>query len=480
MEVKAHIQKLLDQGVIKPSHSPYASPIVLARKKDGSLRMCIDYRRLNAKTCRDSFPLPRIEEALDSLKGAKYFSTLDLASGYNQIAVDEADKHKTAFITPFGLFQYERLPFGMSGAPATFQRFMQRLFSEKLFEILLIYLDDLLVFSETFEEHLQHLDYVLTTIEKHGLKLKPSKCQLFRDEVPYLGHIISAEGVGTDPEKVKAVEEWPTPVTVKQLQAFLGLAGYYRRYIERFAQIAAPLYNAMHAETLTQQGKKTVARKLVLTADCEKAFNTLKKRLTSAPVLTFADFTKPFILHVDASNEGLGAVLSQEVDQKLRVIAYARRRLKPTEKNMQNYSSRKLELLALKWSVTEKFKDYLLGSKFTVFTDNNPLTHLDNAKLGAVEQRWVADLAPFDFELKFRRGRDNGNADALSRMSGGEVQAAVDEVIHTTRLPLHVQEVLTAANVSAYVYSQVLNLSGESPMDNQKLQDLQKSDLLRQ
>ena len=169
----------------------------------------------------------------------------------------------------------------------------------------------------------------------------------------------------------------------------------------------------MHAETLTQQGKKMVATKLVWTADCEEAFNTLKKQLTSAPVLTFADFTKPFILHVDDSNEGLGAVLSQEVDQKLRVVAYASRSLKPTEKNMQNYSSRKLELLALKWSVTEKFKDYLLGSKFTVFTDNNPLTHLDNAKLGAVEQRWVADLAPFDFELKFRRGRDNGNADAL-------------------------------------------------------------------
>ena len=372
--------------------------------------------------------------------------------------MDEADKHKTAFITPFGLFQYERLPFGMSGAPATFQRFIQRLFSEKLFEILLIYLDDLLVFSETFKEHLQHLDYVLTTIEKHGLKLKPSKCQLFRDKVPYLGHIISAEGVATDLEKVKAVEEWPTPVTVKKLQAFLGLVGYYRQYIERFAH--APLYNAMHAETLTQQGKKMVVRKLVRTADCEKAFNTLKKRLTSAPVLTFADFTKPFILHVDASNEGLGAVLSQEVDQKLRVVAHASGRLKPMEKNMQNYSSQKLELLALKWSVTEKFKDYLLGSKFTVFTDNYPLTHLDNAKLGAMEQRWVADLAPFDFQLKFRRGTDNGNADALSRISGGEVQEAVDEVIHTTRLPLHVQEVLTAAHVSAYIHSQVLNLSG--------------------
>ena len=171
-----------------------------------------------------------------------------------------------------------------------------------------------------------------------------------------------------------------------------------------------------------------------------------------------------------------GCSASQEVDQKLCVVAYASRRLKPTEKNMHNYSSRKLDLLALKWSVTEKFKDHLLGSKFTVFTDNNPLTHLDNAKLGAMEQRWVADLAPFDFELKFRWGRDNGNADAPSRMSGGEVQAAVDEVIHTMRLPLHVQEVLTAANVSAYIHSQVLNLSGEGPTDNQKLQDLQKSD----
>ena len=163
---------MLDQGVIKPSHSPYASLIVLARKKDGSLRMCIDYRRLNAKMCKDYFPLPRTEEALDSSKGAKYFSTLDLTLEYNQIAVDEADKHKTAFITPFGLFQYECLPFGMSRASATFQRFMQCLFNEKLFEILLIYLDDLLVFSEMFEEHLQHLDYVLTTIEKHGLAFK--------------------------------------------------------------------------------------------------------------------------------------------------------------------------------------------------------------------------------------------------------------------------------------------------------------------
>jgi len=478
LDVKAHLHQLLEQGVIKPSHSPYASPIVLAKKKDGTLRMCVDYRRLNAKTVRDSFPLPRIEETLDSLKGAQFFSTLDLASGYNQIAVDDKDKHKTAFITPFGLFQYERLPFGLSGAPATFQRFMQRLFSEKLFEILIIYLDDLLVFSQTFEEHLQHLDYVFTTIKKHGLKLKPSKCQLFRDEVPYLGHVISAEGVATDPEKVSAVEKWKRPVTVKQLQTFLGLAGYYRRYIEKFAQIAAPLYDAMQDKTENKEKKtsrKATARKLVWTKECEEAFETLKERLISAPVLTFADFSKPFILHVDASNEGLGAVLSQEEDGKVRVVAYASRRLKPTEKNMQNYSSRKLELLALKWAVTEKFREYLLGSRFQVWTDNNPLTHIERAKLGAVEQRWIADLAPYDFDLKFRRGKDNGNADALSRMAWSEVQEAVDEATDTTTVPLEVREVI-AIEEPTLVQSQFVDISGEGPAQAPELRRLQKED----
>ena len=263
MEVKAHIQKLLEQAIIRPSHSPYASPIVLAKKRDGGLHMCFDYRRLNAKTMRDSYPLPRIEKAMDCLTGARYFSTLDLASGYHQIAVEEADKHKTAFITPFGLFEWERLPFGLSGVPACFQRFMQHLFSDKLFEILIIYLDDLLIFSKTFEEHLQHLDYVFNVIKRHGLKLKPSKCQLFREKVPYLGHVISAEGVATDPEKVDAVRNWPIPNTVKQLQAFLGLAGYYRRYIQNFATIAASLYDAIQSKDTKGKKKETNAGKRV-------------------------------------------------------------------------------------------------------------------------------------------------------------------------------------------------------------------------
>lgn len=474
LEVKAHIHQLLEQGVIKPSHSPYASPIVLAKKKDGSLRMCVDYRRLNAKTVRDSFPLPRIEETLDSMTEAKFFSTLDLAAGYNQIAVEEKDKHKTAFITPFGLFQYERLPFGLSGAPATFQRFMQRLFSEKLFEILLIYLDDLLVFSKTFEEHLQHLRYVFSTFEKHGLKLKPSKCHLFREEVPYLGHVISAEGVATDPEKISAVRDWPTPSTVKQLQAFLGLAGYYRRFIEKFAQIAAPLYDAVQLGNGKSTEKKKTAKKLRWTEDCEKAFQTLKDKLTSAPILSFADFSKPFILHVDASNEGLGAVLSQEGDGRAHVIAYASRRLKPSERNMENYSSRKLELLALKWAVTEKFKEYLLGSKFTVWTDNNPLTHIENAKLSAVEQRWVADLAPFDFDLKFRRGKENSNADALSRRPEFAMQTAIDVATETTSMPNDLQQAACKEEV-AYAYAISLTFTEDS-MNAEQIAHLQEED----
>lgn len=475
MEVKAHIHKLLEQGVIKPSHSAYASPIVLARKKDGSLRMCVDYRRLNAKTVRDSFPLPRIEETLDSMKDAKFFSTLDLAAGYNQIAVEERDKHKTAFVTPFGLFQYERLPFGLSGAPATFQRFMQRLFSDKLFEILLIYLDDLLVFSKTFEEHVEHLRYVFATIEKHGLKLKPNKCNLFRKEVSYLGHVISPDGVATDPEKISAVRDWPRPATVKQLQAFLGLAGYYRRYIDKFAQIAAPLYEAIKMEDEGKNSAKNkTARKLKWTEECEEAFTKLKDKLTTAPILSFADFTAPFVLHVDASGDGLGAVLSQESGGKLHVIAYASRRLKPSEKNMQNYSSRKLELLALKWAVTEKFKEYLLGSRFEVWTDNNPLVHLEKAKLSAVEQRWVADLAPFNFELKFRRGKDNGNADALSRKAEQTVIEAVDEATGSTTLPEELHQAVCDEQI-AYVNAINVTLS-EGTMNTEQIRKMQEED----
>ncbi|KAK3709629.1 hypothetical protein QZH41_010093, partial [Actinostola sp. cb2023] len=454
-EVQQHLQELLQKGIIKPSKSDYASPIVLVRKKSGALRMCVDYRKLNAKTKRDAYPLPRIEESLDALKGAKYFSTIDLASAYNQVEVDPRDRHKTAFTTPMGLYEFNRMPFGLQNAPATFQRLMQGVFREDLLQKLMVYLDDIIVFSPTIEEHLIRLKVVFRKLSEHGLKIEPTKCQFFGNEVTYLGHVVSADGVSTDPEKTKAVKEWPVPVTVRDLRSFLGFASYYRRFVPKFAQIAGPLHKVV-AE-LGSAGSNKTPKKLigtVWTQDCQAAFNQLRTLLTTAPVLAYPDYTQPFILETDASNKGLGAVLSQEQDGKNKVIAYASRGLRGAERNMENYSSRKLELLALKWAVSDKFREYLMGSKFVVYTDNNPLTYLQSkCKLKAVEQRWAAELANFNFTIKYRPGRHNQNADALSRIDreGEPVEMEVAAVLAygagTTQLPSEVREHLLTASV---------------------------------
>uniref|UniRef100_A0A8P4GKR5 Gypsy retrotransposon integrase-like protein 1 n=1 Tax=Dicentrarchus labrax TaxID=13489 RepID=A0A8P4GKR5_DICLA len=415
-EVREHISELLRKGVIQESSSSYASPIVLVRKSDGTLRLCVDYRRLNAKTRRDAFPLPRIDESLDALSGAKFFSTIDLASGYHQVAVHEKDRNKTAFTTPFGLYEYLRMPFGLCNAPATFQRLMQATMSDLVFQIVLVYLDDLLVFSPTFQDHLVRLETVLKRLRDTGLKVKVEKCHFLQSEVRFLGHQVSSQGIGTDPDKICAVKLWPIPSTVKELRSFLGFCSYYRRFIEGFSQIAGPLHDVVNTcMKECNQAKVNQKFRSAWTPQSQLAFELLKEKLTSAPTLGYADFTRPFLLETDASSLGLGAVLYQEQGGRKKVIAYASRRLRGAEKNDQNYSSMKLELLALKWAVTEKFRSYLLGSKFTVITDNNPLCHLSTANLGAVQQRWVAQLAVFDFDVKYRPGRCNTAADALSR-----------------------------------------------------------------
>lgn len=418
-EVKEHISGLLRKGVIQESSSSFASPIVLVRKADGGLRLCVDYRRLNSKTKRDAFPLPRIDESLDALGGAQVFSTIDLASGYHQVAVHEKDRPKTAFTTPFGLYEYRRMPFGLCNAPATFQRLMQASMSDLVFQIVLIYLDDLLVYSSTFHEHLVRLETVLKRLRETGLKVKIAKCHFLQAEVRFLGHQVSAGGVSTDPDKISAVREWPVPSTLKELRSFLGFCSYYRRFIEGFSQIAGPLHDVVNVcLRATSSVKAAQVFKSSWSSQCQTAFGHLKDKLTSAPTLGYADFTLPFVIETDASNLGLGAVLYQHQKSKKAVIAYASRRLRGAEKNDKNYSSMKLELLALKWAVTEKFRSYLLGSKFTIITDNNPLCHLTTAKLGAIEQRWAAQLAVFDFEVKYRPGRCNTAADALSRRPG--------------------------------------------------------------
>ena len=356
--VRAHIKQLLESQVIKESCSPYSSPIVLVAKKGGSLRMCVDYRQLNAKTRKDAYPLPRIEESLDALTGAKWFSTLDLASGYNQVPMAKADQAKTAFCTPFGLFEFNRMPFGLCNAPGTFQRLMERMFGDQRFQSVLLYLDDIIVFSSTVRQHLERLEEVFARLDQQGLKAKLSKCHFFQKQVKYLGHIVSEQGVATDPEKLAAVREWRRPSHLAELRSFLGFASYYRRFVEGFSKLAAPLHHLVARLTGSHKKGKTPKTPLLphWNEHCEQAFLSLRTGLTMAPVLAYADFKKPFILEIDASHGGLGAVLSQDQEGKRRPIAFASRGLKPTERNMDNYSSMKLEFLALKWAITEKFR----------------------------------------------------------------------------------------------------------------------------
>lgn len=474
--VKSHINQLLESQVIRESCSPYASPIVLVRKKDGSLRLCVDYRLLNSKTRKDAFPLPRIEETLDSLSGAVWFSTLDLASGYNQVPVTEADRQKTAFCTPFGLFEFNRMPFGLCNAPSTFQRLMQRMFGDQQGQSLLLYLDDIIVFSSSVEQHLSRLELVLGRLETEGLKARLEKCSFFQREVGYLGHIISSKGVSTDRAKIEAVSNWKRPQTATELRSFLGFVSYYRRFVEGFAKLAGPLHRLVAELTGRSPKGSSKALEDAWSPQCEQAFEVLKERLVTAPVLAYADFSKPFILEVDASYSGLGAVLSQETDSGVRPVAYASRGLRPTERNMATYSSMKLEFLALKWAMAEKFREYLLGHKCMVYTDNNPLSHLQTAKLGATEHRWAAQLAAFDFEIRYRSGRSNRNADALSRQYLGS--ETLDHHLPGTRAPIELQHGPLVNPVLSATQSLVSVLPAHSSLD---LRSLQESDpLLKQ
>lgn len=291
--VKAHINQLLEAQVIRESSSPYASPIVLVKKKDGSLRMCVDYRQLNSKTRKDSFPLPRIEESLDALSGARWFTTMDLASGYNQVPVAEKDRMKTAFCTPFGLYEWNRMAFGLCNAPSTFQRLMERMFGSQHFQSLLLYLDDVIVFSSTVIQHLERLEVVLKRLQREGLKAKLEKCTFFQPEVSYLGHLISDEGVSTDPKKIEAVANWPTPSKVSELRSFLGFASYYRRFVEGFAKLAAPLHRLVALLMAPKLKSSAQSCKEAWTEECQRSFDSLKQRLVSAPLLAYADFPLP-------------------------------------------------------------------------------------------------------------------------------------------------------------------------------------------
>lgn len=401
-EVSEHLKQMLTNDIIQPSNSPWAAPVVLVRKRCGGLRFCVDYRKLNDVTRKDAYPLPRIDDALDSLNKACWFSTLDLASGYWQVELDPKDKHKTAFITRQGLFEFNVLSFGLCNSPSTFQRLMDLVLADLQWTTCLVYLDDIICFGRDFHEHLERLDEVLTKLRQANLKVKPTKCNLFSTQVQYLGHIISSGGVKADPAKVEAVRQWPVPKSQPEVRSFLGLASYYRRFVKGFAEIARPLHQ------LTEKG-----RRFKWTEACQNSFEQLKRSLMSAPVLAYPDPAKTFILDTDASDAGIGAVLSQEEEGREHVIAYASRALTKQERK---YATTKKELLSMVTFI-KHFKHYLLGKEFILRTDHNSLRWLHNFQgLEGQLARWLEQLASFQYRIVHRPGRSHANADALSRL----------------------------------------------------------------
>ena len=420
-EVKEHIDQLLDLGIIEPSTSPWSSNVVLAKKKDGSLRLCQDFRRLNRHTKRDCYCIPTIEELLNCLKGAKYFTSLDMSMGYHQVEIEDAHKERTAFsISSIGFFQYNRMSFGLTNAPRTFQRLVDIVLDGMLRKNVLVYLDDIIVMAQTPEEHNRILEEVLRRIHAAGLKLKPSKCHFMKKRIAYLGHIVSENSIECDTRLTEPVQSWPVPRNQKELMQYLGFTGFYRKFIKDYASIARPLTQLLGGPKKNKKGSKVdthhsaEAKEWKWGEDQQEAFDKLKQCLISPPILSLPDFNLPFIVRTDASRRGLGAVLYQEQDGHMRVIAYASRTL---SKHEQNYSAHRLEFLALRWAIVFKFHYYLCSNKeFTVQTDHNPLTYLlTSAKLDAITHNWLAQLANYKFKVVYKPGSTNIDADSLSR-----------------------------------------------------------------
>ena len=394
---------LLKKNLIKESTGPWSSPIVLARKHDGSFRLCVDYRKLNECTVKSAQPLPRIDDTLGGLAGSCWFSSLDCASGYWQVGVAPEDREKTGFVSGVKQYEWLAMPFGLTGAPATFTRLMNIVLGGV--EYCLVYLDDIIVHTPSFDQHILQLREVFERLRRANMKLKPAKCKLLRPSLKWLGHVVSKDGIATDPEKICQVQEWPIPKDVGEVRSFMGLAVYYQKYVKDYSEVAAPLHQ------LT--GKNATFE---WTEACARSFSQLKQALVEAPVLAYPDFSAdagPFILDTDASDYAVGAVLSQrQKDGSEKVIAYGSKSLQGGE---SNYCTTRREMLALV-KFAKHFRYFLLGKKFLVRVDNMALRWLLNFKdpSGQVA-RWLESLAEFDFDIEHRAGRHHGNADALSR-----------------------------------------------------------------
>ncbi|GAU10603.1 hypothetical protein TSUD_418240, partial [Trifolium subterraneum] len=396
-ELKSQLEELLQKHFIRPSVSPWGAPVLLVKKKDGTMRLCIDYRQLNKVTIKNKYLLPRIDDLLDQLRGATIFSKIDLRSGYHQIRIRTFDVSKTAFKTRYGHYEFLVMPFGLTNAPAIFMDYMNIIFQPYLDKFVVIFIDDILIYSKDPQEHAEHLRIVLNILREKQLYAKFSKCEFWLSEVKFLGHVISQGGVSVDPSKVEAVLNWERPRTVSEVRSFLGLAGYYRRFIFGFSEISLPLTR------LTRKGATFVWDEL-----CENSFNLLKQKLTSAPVLVIPDPDKKYVVYCDASNKGLGCVLMQDGT----VVAYASRQLKPHE---ENYPTHDLELAAIIFAL-KIWRHHLYGVQFALYSDHKSLRYLfDQKELNMRQRRWMEYLKDFDFELNYHPGKANVVADALSR-----------------------------------------------------------------
>ena len=416
-ELKKQLIELLSSGKIRYSVSPWGAGTLFVAKKDTTeRRFCIDYRPLNEVTVKNNASLPNIEELFDQLLGAKYFSKLDLRSGYHQIRIHPDDIPLTAFNTRYGHFEFLVLPFGLCNAPATFMRLMQEVFRDCLDRFVIVFLDDILVYSKTAEEHAAHLETVLALLRKHELYAKQSKCQFFRQKIKFLGHVISSEGISVDDDKIKAIQDWPVPQNVGELRSFLGLAGYYRKFVPGFSKVALPLTLLLHSDT-----------KFDMKAEQHQAFRALKHLLSHTPVLTIPDVNRPFVVSADASGFAIGAVLSQDHGHGLQPVAYMSQKLSPTA---CKWAVHVQEMFAV-FQAMKLWRHYLVGASepVVVETDHRSLEYIQTQPhIQPMHVRWVEYLQQFNFVMKYKEGKSNTVADALSRRADHQAQSSIDPV----------------------------------------------------
>ena len=401
-ELKKQLSELSSKGFIQPSKSPFGAPVLFVRKKDGTRRLCIDYRALNKFTIKNKYPLPRVDELLDRLNGSKYFSKIDLRSGYHQVRIAEGDAPKTAFRTRYGHFEFMVLPFGLTNAPATFMQLMQDIFRPHLDDFVVVFLDDILIYSRNEKEHAEHVKKVLLKLREHKLFAKASKSDFFKRSIDFLGYVITEDGITMDSNKVRAIVDWPSPLkNITDVRSFLGLAGYYRRFVQGFSKLASPLTELLKKEKMFEWTDRE-----------QKAFEVLKETITSAPILISPDPTKKYVVTTDASGFATGAILQQDHGKGLQPISFMSHKMNAAERN---YPVHEQELLAVVHALRE-WRHYLHGGEFEVITDHMSLKHfLTQPRLSARQARWAEFMQEFNMNITHRPGKLNNAADALSR-----------------------------------------------------------------